>query len=96
MQGWWSADSGRAFGRPPREAFFQELASSHASGCFRGGSEVGQRIVLGNTQSAESTRHVVGYMRFDADDKPNLLELLQTHPVVRHGGSVELCELPKS
>ena len=70
--------------------------AAHATGSFRGGSEIGQRIVLGNTQSAESTRHVVGYMRFDADDKPNLLELLQTHPVVRHGGSVELCELPKS
>ncbi len=35
-------------------------------------------------------------MRFDSDDKEKLLELLKTHPVVVHGGTVELCEMPES
>ena len=35
-------------------------------------------------------------MRFDAEDRAKLLELLKQHPVVLHGGSVELCEMPKS
>ena len=35
-------------------------------------------------------------MRFDSDDKAKLIELLKLHPVVLHGCSLELCELPKS
>ena len=74
------------------EAFFRE---ARASGFFKGGSEIGERTLIGNARLAHSTEHVVAYMRFDADDKPALLELLQKHPVVLHGGTVELCELPK-
>jgi hypothetical protein len=75
------------------ERFF---VAAKASGMFQGGSEVGQREVVGDTSSALSSAHIKGYMRFDSADKPKLLELLQKHPVVLHGGSVELCELPKS
>jgi hypothetical protein len=35
-------------------------------------------------------------MRFDSDNKQALLDLLKSHPAVAHGGSVELCEMPKS
>ncbi len=36
-------------------------------------------------------------MRFDADDRAKLLELCEQHAqVVRHGGSVELCEMPRT
>jgi acetylglutamate kinase len=35
-------------------------------------------------------------MRFETDEKVKLLELLQSHPVVVHGGTVELCEMPRS
>ena len=52
--------------------------------------------MLGNTQSAVSSAHLTGYMRVDSDDRQKLLELLQLHPVIRHGGSAELCELPLS
>jgi hypothetical protein len=72
------------------------LAVAKASGMFYGGSEIGNREVLGDAQTARPTRHITGYMRFDTEDKGKLLELLQSHPVVRHGGAVELCELPKS
>jgi hypothetical protein len=79
----------------PRE-WDQFFAAAHQSGLFKGGSEIGKRIILGDTQTAHPSQHIVGYMRFDADNKQKLLDLLQQHPVVIHGGSVELCEMPKS
>jgi len=72
------------------------LAVARASGAFRGGSEIGRREMLGDRRSGLSTDHVVGFMRFETTDPQALRELLQQHPVVRHGGTVELCELPKS
>jgi hypothetical protein len=79
----------------------QFFASARQRGLFQGGSEVGKREMLGDTQSAGSqsaltSDHIVGYMRFDAEDKQQLLDLLKRHPVVLHGGSVELCELPNT
>ena len=74
-------------------AFF---AAANASGLFRGGSQLGTRTLLGSRLDAGSTDHIVGYMRFDSDDKQALLDLLKTHPVVVQGGTVELCELPES
>jgi hypothetical protein len=67
-----------------------------ASGTFKGGSKVGKREIVGDISSAHSSEYIVGYMRFDAGDKLQILELLKQHPVVLHGGSVELCELPES
>ena len=75
------------------DAFF---AAAVQSGMFKGGSKIGKRCVVGDAGSAAPTQHIVGYMRFDADDKQRVLDLLQRHPVVVHGGSVELCELPES
>ena len=75
------------------DAFF---VTAKKSGMFLGGSALGERDVVGDTPSAQSTQHIGGYMRFDADDRTKLLELLRQHPVVMHGGSVELCEMPKT
>ncbi len=72
------------------------LAAARESGGFRGGSALGRRMLLGNAESAKSSEHIAGYMRFDSDDKEALLALLCHHPVVLHGGSVELSEMPKS
>jgi len=67
------------------------------SGLFKGGSAIGEaRIMIGDIQTARSTEQITGYMRFDADDREKLLLLLRQHPVVLHGGTVELCELPRS
>ena len=73
------------------DAFF---TAARQSDLFQGGSRIGKRIVLGDAQSAQATDHIVGYMRFDSDDRQKILELLSKHPVVIHGGSVELCEMP--
>jgi hypothetical protein len=75
------------------EAFF---AAARQSGCFKGGSAIGNRLVVGAQQAASPADHVAGYMRFDSDDKQALLDLLANHPVVVHGGSLELCEMVES
>jgi hypothetical protein len=74
-------------------AFFK---AAQESGLFRGGSEIGSRTVLGNKASAQLTDHIVAYMRFDSGDKQQILDLLEKHPVIIHGGSAELCEMPES
>ena len=75
------------------ETFF---AAANKSGLFKGGSEIGKRTAIGDVRAARSTDHIVAYMRFDADDKQELLDLLKKHPVIVHGGSAELCEMPES
>ena len=75
------------------ESFFE---AAKQSGVFRGGSEIGERELIGDTQAVTSSDHITGYMRFDSEDKEVVLELLQKHPIVIHSGTVELCVMPKS
>ena len=75
------------------EAFFLK---ARESGLFQGGSEIGARRLLGAAPAPGSSAHIEGYMLFEAEDSGALLELLAQHPVVMNGGSVELCELPRS
>jgi len=72
------------------------IGRARSSGFFQGGSEIGRRESIGDTDGASLSTSVAGFMRFDSDDKPGLLDLLRHHPVVVHGGAVELCEMPKS
>lgn len=72
------------------------LEAARQSGLFKGGSAIGERITIGNAETAKPSDHIGGYMRFDAEDRQEILDLLQRHPVVMHGGSVELCEMPRS
>jgi D-arabinose 1-dehydrogenase-like Zn-dependent alcohol dehydrogenase len=87
---------GNAKSKSTTEDWDQFFTAARQSGSFEGGSAIGKRAVLGDTQSAKSSEHIVGYMRFDSEDKQKLLDLLKRHPVVMHGGSVELREMPKS
>jgi hypothetical protein len=66
------------------------------SGLFQGGSEIGKRILLGSKEAADTTESVSGYMRFEAEDLEKLKDLLNEHPVLKCGGTLELCELPRS
>lgn len=75
------------------ENFF-ELAK--ASGLFRGRSAIGKRIVVGKQDVPDTTINIGGYMRFEADTFEELNNLLQHHPGVKHGGAVEVCELPRT
>ena len=75
------------------EHFF-ELAGS--SGMFQGGSEIGKRIQLGNKDVTDTTESIVGYMRFESDSVEAVKKLLDDHPVLKNGGTLELCELPQT
>lgn len=81
---------------PPNDDWqrFIELASS--TGMFKGGSEIGSRRLLGAKAVADTTEGVGGFMRFDTVNVEGLLTLLEQHPVILHGGSIELCEMPES
>jgi len=35
-------------------------------------------------------------MRFDFNDLEDLKIILSKHPVIIHGGSIEICEMPKA
>lgn len=75
------------------DAFFE---AARNSGIFRGGSEIGEREIVGQFHEEKSSAHLVGYMRFDAEEKEQVLALLKLHPVVIHGGTTELCVMPGS
>ena len=66
------------------------------SGLFKGGGEMDNGHIIGNKLEINDRLTISGYMRFDADDKGDLLRLLDSHPVVVHGGTVKLFELPIS
>lgn len=81
---------------PTPDEWDEFIAIATQTGMFKGGSAIGLRYVVGEKNIIDTTAHVDGFMRFDSDDLNLLLELLKKHPVVRHGGTVELCEMPKS
>jgi hypothetical protein len=70
--------------------------AAHKSGVFRGGSEISNQIKIGHKDIYKITDHVDGFMRFEAEDKQLILALLEKHPVAIEGGTLELCEMPKS
>lgn len=72
------------------------FALARGSGLFQGGSEIGKRIQLGGKKIADTTESIAGYMRFEAEDINALKNLLNEHPVLKSGGTLELCELPET
>lgn len=70
--------------------------TARQSGLFKGGSAIGERYVVGSKSVTPITDSIEGYMRFDADSFQDLLALLNDHPVVLNGGTVEVCEMPKT
>jgi hypothetical protein len=81
---------------PSRDEWDHFVAVASRSGLFRGGSAIGKRSTIGAKDVPDTTQHVGGYMRFDADSLGDLNDLLTQHPVVVHGGTIEICELPKT
>lgn len=75
------------------EHFFEVAGKT---GLFKGGSEIGARQTLGGKPVPDTSQTVGGYMRFDSETPDPLLRLLDQHPVVKHGGTIELFAMPKS
>jgi len=65
------------------------------SGIFQGGSEIYNSIALGKKNIPDITVNIGGFMRFETEDKNRLISLLDKHPVIIEGGSLEICEMPK-
>jgi len=66
------------------------------SGLFLGGSEISNQIQIGDKPVQKITDSINGFMRFESNDKKSILGLLKKHPVVIQGGTLELCEMPKT
>ncbi len=77
---------------PEAWSHFFKLAS--ASGLFKGGSAMDRAQMIGSGAASSVANQIGGFMRFDADDLGQLKQLLQKHPVVLGGGSIELFEMP--
>lgn len=72
------------------------LDKLRASGCFEGGSAIGGGVALrkdGVTKPV--TRHITGYLRFEADDIAQVEALVAGNPVFENGGTVEIRTLPR-
>ena len=65
------------------------------SGMFQGGSEIYNSETLGTKIVPDITNNIAGFMRFETDDKNKLLRLLEKHPFIIEGGSLEVYEMPK-
>ena len=87
---------GNADSQPCTADWNQFFESARASGLFKGGSEIGRRVAIGDAKERKSTSHIVGFMRFASEDRQAVKDLLAEHPVVKHGGTVELCDMPAS
>lgn len=87
---------GNADSVPGKEEWDHFIQEAHNSGMFQGGSALGKRYAMGKESAFDSTQIIVGFMRFDSDDLMPLQDLLESHPVIRHGGTLELREMPLS
>lgn len=81
---------------PTSAEWEQFIEVAMKAGFFEGGSEIGSRLTIGTKPVGDTSQTVGGYMRFDSEDLDPLLELLNQHPVVKHGGTLELFTMPKS
>ncbi|MGH1485598.1 MAG: hypothetical protein ACRBCI_05205 [Cellvibrionaceae bacterium] len=75
------------------DEFFEE---ANKSDMFLGGSEITYLCQLGKEKIKRASDNVGGFMRFETGTKDALLDLLTRHPVYLAGGTLELCEMPKS
>jgi len=81
---------------PTMEEWNRFFDQAMATGMFIGGSAIGNREIVGTKPVSDTTASIGGYMLFNSDDADLLCSLLQEHPVIKHGGTIELCELPGS
>lgn len=72
------------------------FTAAHQSGIFAGGSEIANRIQLGHKSVSDITKTIGGHMRFEAATLEEVTKLLKLHPVLLCGGTLELCEMPKT
>jgi len=81
---------------PAADAWPVYLARLRASGCFEGGSAIGDGVCVSTAgQVPDVTRHLVGFLRVRAADLDAARALVAGNPVYEAGGTVEIRELPR-
>jgi hypothetical protein len=79
------------------QAWEPYLRGLQGSGCFQGGSEIGDGIcVQKNGAPTPRTSHLTGFIRVSAGNLDQAKALLVGNPVFEAGGTVEIRELPRS
>ncbi len=74
-------------------AYFSLL---HGSGVFEGGSAIGEgETFRRHLAPGHVSRHLVGYIRVQAESLMKAREFLKGNPVFECGGTVEIRELPR-
>lgn len=72
------------------------FTAAQKSGVFTGGSAINAGIAWGADLEQMVSDAIAGYMLFETDDITKIHRLLKLHPVVIQGGTVELCEAPRT
>jgi hypothetical protein len=81
-------------GEPAWEPYLHRL---NRSGCFQGGSAIGDGICARKIRVAPSvTAHVTGYIRVVAESLDRAKSTLTGNSVYEAGGTVEIRELPRT
>src|SRR5262245_26213947 len=76
------------------EPYLQRLRQS---GCFEGGSAIGEGVCVRKRGAAPAvTGHLTGYIRVTADSLDQARSLLAGNPHFEAGGTVEIRELPRT
>jgi len=86
------------------EQWNEFFLAAKQSGLFTGGSEIAKGELIGSKDAELLSVRIAGHMRFRidlADDTGEdalykLHQLLEIHPTVLQGGTIELCPMPKS
>jgi hypothetical protein len=82
-------DDGKAW-----ESYIQRLKHS---GCFEGGSAIGDGVCARKNGAAPSvTAHLTGYIRVNAESLDHAKSMLTGNPLFEAGGTVEIRELPRT
>ena len=67
------------------------------TGCFQGGSAIGDGVCVRKTGAPPSvTAHLTGYIRVNADSLDHAKSMLTGNPLFEAGGTVEIRELPRT
>jgi len=80
----------------PEGAWPSYLDRLRRTGHFSGGSAIGGGLSVSRSGTTPDTSsHLTGYIRVSADSIDEACKLLEGHPVIEAGGTVEVRELPR-
>lgn len=80
----------------PSGAWAPYLDRLRRTGHFSGGSAIGGGLSVSRSGvTSDTTSHLTGYIRISAHSIEDACKLLEGHPVIDAGGTIEVRELPR-